>query len=69
VKRLEARHEDVLDCVTYRLWRLYMAGCEHGFKIGQLSVYQTLLAKLEADGHSNAPFNRRVWYGISPDGP
>lgn len=62
VKRLESRHEDLLDCMTYRLWRLYMAGCEHGFKIGQLSVYQTLLAKLESNGHSAAPLNRRMWY-------
>jgi cyclopropane-fatty-acyl-phospholipid synthase len=63
VKRLESRREDLLDCVTYRLWRLYMASCEHGFKIGQLSVYQTLLAKLETEGRSDAPFNRRAWYG------
>ena len=65
VHRLEVRHEEALRHVTesiYRVWQLYMAGCAYGFQIGQLSIYQTLLAKLRPDGSSLAPSTRDVWY-------
>jgi cyclopropane-fatty-acyl-phospholipid synthase len=68
VKRLEARREESLQHVNemaYRIWRLYMAGCAHGFSSGHLSIYQTLLAKLTSGGESRAPSTRAGWYTVS----
>jgi cyclopropane-fatty-acyl-phospholipid synthase len=65
VRRLEARHEEALRHVSesiFRVWQLYMSGCAYGFQMGQLSIYQTLLAKLRPDGTSNAPSTRGAWY-------
>jgi cyclopropane-fatty-acyl-phospholipid synthase len=65
VRRLEEAHEAALKFVdesTYRVWRLYMAGSAHGFKIGRLAVYQTLLVKPDHDGKSHLPLTRRDWY-------
>lgn len=66
VSRLEARHEHALRCVdeaTYRSWRLYMAGSAHGFNIGRLNLYQTLLVKTDTNGQSGLPLTRADWYG------
>ncbi len=63
--RLEKRHDDALEYVSeaiYRTWWLYMAGCAYRFKKGQLSIYQTLLAKLDPQGSSAAPLTRASWY-------
>lgn len=65
VRRLEARQDEALRHVderVYRTWRLYMAGSAQRFKSGQLAVYQTLLAKLEADGTAHLPLTRAGWY-------
>lgn len=65
VGRLEDNHERALrfvDEATYRVWRLYMAGSAHGFRIGQLAVYQTLLARPDAAGEVRLPLTRRDWY-------
>jgi cyclopropane-fatty-acyl-phospholipid synthase len=64
VKRLEARHDEavrVADEVTYRIWRLYMAGSAHSFDCGRLNLYQLLLVKPER-GRSNLPLTRADWY-------
>ena len=48
VRQLEACHGQALrlaDEVTYRVWRIYMAGSAYGFATGKLNLYQTLLAK------------------------
>jgi len=65
VQRLEARHEEALrhvDEVTYRVWRLFMAGSAHGFSSGRLNVYQTLLIKPNPGGGSGLPLTRADWY-------
>ena len=65
VDRLEAHHQDALkfvDEVTYRVWRLYMAGSSHGFHSGRLNVYQSLLVKPTAEGLSGLPSTRADWY-------
>jgi len=65
VKRLEARHDDARRFVnesTWRVWRLYMAGCAHNFQTARLAIYQTLLARLDDRGDSRAPQTRRAWY-------
>ncbi len=48
VENLENAHESVLDCVgepTWRIWRLYTAVSAHGFRVGRLNCYQTLMRK------------------------
>lgn len=48
VKNLEAAHERALEYVgepTWRVWRLYTAVSGHGFRIGRLNCYQTLMRK------------------------
>jgi cyclopropane-fatty-acyl-phospholipid synthase len=64
MRRLEARREEacrVTDEKTYRLWRLYLAGAAHKFRMGQNSVYQVLFSK--AFNHeSRLPLTRADWY-------
>jgi cyclopropane-fatty-acyl-phospholipid synthase len=65
VQRLETQRDQALEHVneaTYRVWRLYMAGCAHNFAIGKLAIYQTLQAKLSPHGTSRAPAVRAGWY-------
>jgi len=65
VRQLEAQHDKArqeVDEMTYRIWRLYMAGSAYSFLHGQLSVYQTLLAKLTPEGNSRAALTREHWY-------
>jgi len=65
VRRLEARHAEALQHVdepTYRVWRLYMAGCAHSFASSQISVYQALLSRNTASGISGQPWTRAHLY-------
>lgn len=65
VRRLESRHERALQFVgepTYRVWRLFMSGSAHGFSLGRLNVYQTLLVKQSESGQSGLPLTRADWY-------
>jgi len=67
VSRLEAHADEAkraTDEVTYRIWRLYMAGSVHGFKKGMLNLYQALLVKADA-GRSELPLTREDWYSLS----
>ncbi len=69
VGRLESNHEkacQAADEVTYRIWRLFMAGSAYGFKAGRLNVYQTLLAKPTKAGNSKLPLTRTDWYTQGP---
>ncbi len=64
VRRLEAHHDEarrLTDEETYRVWRLYMAGCAHRFRIGRYNLYQTLLSKPQR-GESGLPLTRADWY-------
>ncbi len=64
VRRLEARSDEarrITDETTYRVWRLYMSGSAHGFRMGRLNIYQTLLSKPER-GESGLPLTRADWY-------
>lgn len=49
--------------MSYRLWRLYMAGSAQGFSSGRLGVYQSLLARPQGDGSVELPATRRDLYG------
>jgi len=64
VQRLEAHQAEarrITDDITYRIWRLYMAGSAHGFRTGRLNIYQVLLSK-PLHGHSGLPLTRADWY-------
>ena len=63
--RLEAHRAEafsLVDEMTYRAWRLYLAGSGHGFRRGHIAVYQTLLAKLSPAGQTSLPLTRSDWY-------
>ena len=65
VRRLEAHHEEALRYVdepTYRVWRLFMSGSAHGFTVGRLNVYQSLLVKQGPRGESGLPLTRADLY-------
>jgi len=65
VRRLEEHKDEArrhVDEITYRIWRLYMAGSSHNFDLGYISIYQTLLAKLTPEGKSQATATRGAWY-------
>ncbi len=64
-ERLEARRAEALtltDDVTYRVWRLYMAGAAYAFERGNLSIMQTLLASTTPTGSLSLPLTRQDLY-------
>ena len=68
VTRLETRRDEArkaTDERTYRLWRLYMAGSAHKFRIGQNNVYQVLLSR-STGPESGLPLTRSDWYAGAP---
>ena len=70
IARLETCREEArchVDEVTYRIWRLYMAGAASGFETGRLTVYQSLLVKPDARGQSGLPLTRDDLYRPSAE--
>jgi cyclopropane-fatty-acyl-phospholipid synthase len=68
VQRLEARREEAMHIageVTYRIWRIYMAGSAYNFARGNINVYQALLARPERNGRVNLPRTRADLYRSS----
>ncbi len=62
--RLEAAQNEIerlTDRLSFRVFRLYLAGSAYEFRSGRLSIYQTLLAKPE-HGRSGPPLTRADWY-------
>jgi cyclopropane-fatty-acyl-phospholipid synthase len=51
----------LVDEVTFRIWRLHMAGSAYFFHAGKLNLYQTLLVKGDR-GKSGLPLTRADWY-------
>ena len=47
---------------TYRVWRMYMAGSAQGFSRGRMGLFQTLLAKPDAERRVPLPSTRRDLY-------
>ena len=65
VRNLEAGEREAValtDEQTYRVWRVYMAGCSHAFSAAHLNLYQTLLVKPEPGGRSGMPWTREYMY-------
>jgi cyclopropane-fatty-acyl-phospholipid synthase len=63
-RRLEA-HEPTdlqfVDPVTYRVWRIFLAGAAHRLAANLANVYQTLLVK-PVHNQSGMPLTRADWY-------
>jgi cyclopropane-fatty-acyl-phospholipid synthase len=69
LRRLEANHGRALSFVnemTFRVWRLYLAGSMHAFQRNQIAVYQTLFSKSDASGQTSLPLTRKDWYTEHP---
>jgi cyclopropane-fatty-acyl-phospholipid synthase len=61
---LEAQEQEarrLTDELTYRIWRLYIAGSAYYFATGRLGLYQSLLVKPDR-GRSGLPLTREDWY-------
>ena len=56
---------EATDELTYRIWRLYMAGSAQGFWRGRMALFQTLLAKPDAEQHVEVPPTRRDLYSAT----
>ena len=60
----EGAHDEIVpetDEVTYRVWRLYMAGSAHNFHTGGLNVFQALLHR-PPGGPAHLPQTREDLY-------
>lgn len=63
-ENLELKQKDLIKVsgeVTWRVFKLYMAGCAHNFSFGNLNLFQTLLTKADR-GHTPLPATRKHWY-------
>jgi cyclopropane-fatty-acyl-phospholipid synthase len=64
-RRLEQRLDEAARQVserTLRVWRLYLAGCSHGFAEGWMNLYQILGSRQLAAGATELPLTRRWMY-------
>lgn len=64
LRRLEAAQSAVerqSDPLSFRIFRLYLAGSAYEFAIGRLNIYQSLLIKPK-QGQSGLPLTRADWY-------
>jgi len=63
----EARTEAIKQLVpdlTYRVWRVYLAGCAYAFAQHWVSIHQVLVCKAGADSSLNpTPWSRAYMYG------
>jgi hypothetical protein len=48
--------------VSYRIFRIYMAGATMGFRGGVYNLNQCLLVKPHPDGRADVPLTRADWY-------
>jgi len=63
-QNFEAHTAEIRRCVderTYRIWRIYLAGCAHAFARGDIAVYQILCQKARRDADT-LPWSRRYMY-------
>jgi cyclopropane-fatty-acyl-phospholipid synthase len=64
-RRLENQLQEAAQQVaeqTLRVWRLYLAGCSHGFAQGWMNLYQILGSRQVAAGATALPLTRRWMY-------
>jgi cyclopropane-fatty-acyl-phospholipid synthase len=63
--RLEAKFSELRHAVsdkTLRIWRVYLAGCSHGFAQHWLNIYQVLASKQTRPGLTSLPLTRDWMY-------
>lgn len=63
-ENFEARGETIRAMVgekTYRIWRVYLAGCEHAFDTHQMSIHQVLCHKADRPA-GTLPWSRHYIY-------
>jgi cyclopropane-fatty-acyl-phospholipid synthase len=68
-RRLEARIQEATRLVpqqTLRTWRVYLAGCSHGFRQGWVNIYQLLGSVVRAPGATELPLTRDWLYRAQP---
>ncbi len=64
-RRLESRLQEAAKQVaerTLRIWRVYLAGCSHGFDQGWMNIYQLLGSRQVAAGPTELPLTRQWIY-------
>ncbi len=64
-RRLERRLQEAARHVserTLRVWRVYLAGCSHGFAMGWMNLYQILGSRQATPGATELPLTRRWIY-------
>ncbi|HEY5331313.1 MAG TPA: cyclopropane-fatty-acyl-phospholipid synthase family protein [Acidobacteriaceae bacterium] len=64
IQRLDERAAEArltTDDLTYRTWKLYMAGSAHAFRTNRINLYQLLLSKPDG-GRCALPLTRHGWY-------
>jgi len=64
LQRFEAAEDELrrlIDEVSYRVFRLYLAGTEYEFQCGRVNLHQSLLVKPQG-GRSGMPLTRQDWY-------
>lgn len=62
---LERRREEAVRMTSERIvrtWRIYLAGCSHGFQQGWLTIYQLLASRQATPGASDLPLTREWIY-------
>jgi len=63
--RLERRLQEAAAEVrerTLRVWRIYLAGCSHGFAQGWMNIHQLLGSRQASPGATDLPLTRRWMY-------
>jgi cyclopropane-fatty-acyl-phospholipid synthase len=56
-----ARIRTLIDDKTYRIWRVYLAGCAHAFAVDGVSIYQ-ILCRQAGSAATGLPWSRRYMY-------
>jgi cyclopropane-fatty-acyl-phospholipid synthase len=65
VRRLEEHRDEAIQLAgeqTYRVWRAYMSGSAHAFKVANIGVVQLLLSRVGPDGAAKLPLTRNDIY-------
>jgi len=52
---------DLVGEKTYRIWRVYLAGCSHAFETGKMSIYQVACHRA-GQSATRLPWSRRYMY-------
>jgi cyclopropane-fatty-acyl-phospholipid synthase len=62
IERNAEKAQALAGVMAYRVWRLYMSASAVAFDFGTLGVFQSLLARPDADGRVEVPATRRDMY-------